>query len=264
MTSESPLPISVFFIAFNEADRIGRAVAAVKGFASEIVVVDSRSSDATRQIAADLGARVIERDWPGYGPQKRFAEQQCAGPWLLNLDADEVVTAEFEAELRRLFAAGEPPFAAFETPIAEVFPGEAAPHRLAFSLAPVRLYRKDAGRYSESPVHDRVDLAPGTRVGRIAARIHHFSVRSLGEQLAKLNDYSDLQVEDMARRGKTMPAARLLVEFPMAFFKVFFLRRHFLRGWYGIATAANVAFARHLRLAKHVERRRVEALDRKR
>lgn len=260
MTDEAPLPISAFFITRNEADRIGRAIAAVSGLVSEIVVVDSRSSDETRDIAARMGARVIERDWPGYGPQKRFAEQQCAGPWLLNLDADEVAAPGFAAELRRIFAAGEPPFAAYRTPIAEVFPGEAAPHRFAFALAPVRLYRKDAGRYSDSLVHDRVDLAPGVEVGRMTARIHHFSVRSLAEQVEKFNAYSDLQVEDLARRGKRIPAARLLVEFPLTFLKVYVLRRHFLRGWYGIATATNVAFGRHLRLAKHIERRRVEEL----
>ena len=84
-------PLSIFIIARDEADRIGRTIAAVRGLSDDIVVIDSGSTDGTQAIATDLGARVIERDWPGYGPQKRFAEEQCRHPWLLNLDADEVV-----------------------------------------------------------------------------------------------------------------------------------------------------------------------------
>ena len=258
------LPLSVFMITLNEADRIAASLAAVAALADEIVVVDSGSTDATVAIAKAAGARVIERDWPGYGPQKRFAEGECAGPWLLNIDADEVVSAGLAEEIRTLFAAGEPPCAAYRIPIAEVFPGEATPHRFAFALHPVRLYRKDAGRYADSLVHDRVDLQPDTRVGRLTGRIHHFSVRALGEQLAKMNVYSELQVEDLERRGKRLAPWRVLTEFPLSFLKVYVLRRHFLRGWYGIATAMNVAIARHLRVAKHLERRRIARMKRER
>jgi glycosyltransferase involved in cell wall biosynthesis len=153
-------PLSIFIITRNEADRIGRTIQAVSGLSDDIVVVDSGSDDGTQAIAAELGARVIANGWPGYGPQKRFAEDQCRHPWLLNLDADEVVPDDLAAEIAALFAAGEPAADAYRLRIAEIFPGEPAPHRFAYALTPVRLYRKDKGRYSPSPVHDRVDLAP--------------------------------------------------------------------------------------------------------
>ena len=263
MTPPAQLPISVYIIARNEADRIGRTIAAVADLAAEIIVVDSGSTDATVSTAEEHGARVLFSEWPGYGPQKRFAETACAGPWLLNIDADEVVSPDLAVEIRALFTDGEPPCGAYEVPIAEVFPGEAAPHRWAYALYPVRLYRKNAGRYSESIVHDRVALEPGVRVGRLRHTIHHFSVRSLGEQLAKFNAYSYLQVEDLARRNRVMPQWRILVEFPFAFIKTYFGRRHFLRGWYGIATAANAAFGRHLRVAKAIERQRQRSVDKR-
>src|SRR3712207_904031 len=103
------LPLSVFIIAFNEADRIGAAIAAVRELTDDLLVVDSRSTDRTREIARDLGCRVIERDWPGYGPQKRFAEAECRHPWVLNIDADEVAPPALVSEIRELFAAGAPP-----------------------------------------------------------------------------------------------------------------------------------------------------------
>ncbi|HRJ68464.1 MAG TPA: glycosyltransferase family 2 protein [Beijerinckiaceae bacterium] len=255
--SGGPVPdLSIFIITKNEADRLPRTLAAVRNLSDDIVVVDSGSSDDTCALAIASGARVVENEWPGYGPQKRFAEEQCHGTWLLNIDADEVVPPELGNEIR---AAVEFPFAdAYEIRIAEIFPGERRPHSLGYALAPVRLYRRDKGRYSPSPVHDRVDLAPDARVARLKGVVHHFSVRSIGDQIAKLNAYTDQQVDDLAARGKHVPVWRLFVEFPASFLKAYIGRRHFARGLYGVITATNFAFYRWLRVAKDVERRLLE------
>ncbi|UZF94657.1 glycosyltransferase family 2 protein [Bosea sp. NBC_00550] len=247
-------PLSIFIIAQNEADRIGRTIEAARALSDDIVVVDSGSTDGTQALAESLGARVIFNSWPGYGRQKRFAEEQCRHDWLLNLDADEVLPPDLVAEIAALFTRG-PAADAYKIRIAEIFPGEKAPHRFAYALAPVRLYRKSWGRYSLSPVHDRVDLQPGTKVGRLKGTVHHFSVRSLGEQMEKLNAYSDAQADDLDARGETLSAFRLVAEFPANFFKAYIGRRHALRGVYGFMTAMNYAFYRYLRVAKHWERR---------
>ncbi|MCP5145360.1 MAG: glycosyltransferase family 2 protein [Gammaproteobacteria bacterium] len=94
------LPISVFVIALNEADRIGRTLASVADWADEVIVIDSGSTDGTCDIARAAGARVISHDWPGYGQQKIFGEQQCRNRWLLNLDADEVVSPALADSIR--------------------------------------------------------------------------------------------------------------------------------------------------------------------
>jgi glycosyltransferase involved in cell wall biosynthesis len=249
------LPLSVFIIARDEADRIGRTIEAVRDWVDEVIVVDSGSTDGTQAVAAALGARVEHHDWAGYGPQKRHAETLCRNRWLLNIDADEVVPPALAGAIQALFKAGEPPLDGYRLRIAEIFPGEDAPHPLAHSLNPVRLYRSDRGRYSASPVFDRVEFAPDARFGTLKPFVHHFSVRSLGEQMTKLNGYSDLQVETFEREGgRRVPLIRLVTEFPIWFLKVYFGRRHFLRGRYGFVSAMNVAFARHLRLAKMVER----------
>ncbi|MCA0422587.1 MAG: glycosyltransferase family 2 protein [Proteobacteria bacterium] len=256
MYAENATGLSVFVITRNEADRLPRTLAAVVGLSDDIVVVDSGSTDATCAIAEQFGARVIHNEWPGYGPQKRFAEEQCRHTWLLNIDADEVIPPDLAREIRAAIASDAAD--AYEIRIAEIFPSEERPHPWAYALAPVRLYRKDKGRYSPSPVHDRVDLIPGARVARLKGTIHHFSVRSIGDQIAKLNAYTDQQVRDLANRGKHIPAWRLFVEFPAAFLKAYILRRHFVRGYYGVITAANHAFYRWLRVAKDFERRMLE------
>lgn len=257
------LPLSVFIIAKNEADRIGATIRAVRDLTDDVIVVDSGSADGTQAVAESLGARVVHNDWPGYGPQKRFAEELCRHTWMLNLDADEVVPPTLSAEIRALFAAGEPAHPAWRIGIAEIFPGEREPHPFAYTLYPVRLYRRDRGRYSPSPVHDRVDLDPGATAGRMKAVIHHFSVRSLGDQLDKLNRYSDQQADDLEQRGIVIPSWRVFVELPGNFLKAYIGRRHFARGVYGFLTAMNYAISRHLRIAKHYERRRL-AIQRER
>jgi glycosyltransferase involved in cell wall biosynthesis len=255
--------LSIFIIARNEVDRIGRTIAAVRSLSDDIVVVDSGSTDGTPAVAEAAGARVVHNDWPGYGPQKRFAETQCRHLWLLNLDADEVVPADLAEEIAQALGNGAPGVDGFRIRIAEVFPGEGRPHPLAYALAPVRLYRKDRGRYADSIVHDRVEFAAGAAFRQLSGIIHHFSVRSIGDQMDKLNRYTDDQARDLAERGEHVPTWRLFVEFPASFIKAYVFRRHALRGVYGFMTSMNFAFYRWLRVAKDVERRRVEAAARK-
>jgi glycosyltransferase involved in cell wall biosynthesis len=254
--SSGTLPLSVFIIARNEADRIGATIRAIRDLTDDLVVVDSGSTDGTPEVARSLGARVVHNPWPGYGPQKRFAEEQCRHVWLLNVDADEVAPPDLSREIRALFEVGEPGRDAYKIGIAEIFPGEERPHPWAYTLTPVRLYRKDRGRYSPSLVHDRVALEPAARVGRLKGILHHYSVRSLGDQIEKLNRYSDQQAHDLDLRGVSIPAWRVFVEFPAAFLKAYVGRRHFVRGVYGFLTAMNYAISRHMRIAKHYERRR--------
>ncbi len=264
MTLSTPkLPLSIFVITKNEADRLGRTLEAVTGLSDDIVVVDSGSVDTTVEIARAHGARVFHNDWPGYGPQKRFAEDQCKNDWLLNLDADEVVPADLGLEISALFRGDGPQADGYKLRIAEIFPGEGVPHRFAYALTPVRLYRRSKGRYVESIVHDRVAFEPGAKLAALTGTIHHFSVRSIGDQMAKLNLYTDQQVADLAAKGGSIGIWRLFVEFPASFFKAYILRRHALRGVYGFITAMNFAFYRWLRVAKDIERRKIDELKKR-
>lgn len=249
--------LSIFIISRNEADRIGRTIDAVRALSDDIVVIDSLSTDGTQKVAEAHGARVVEHAFEGYGRQKRFGETQCRHPWLLNIDADEVIPPDLAAEIAALFANGEPAKDAYRIRIAEIFPGEGAPHPFTYALTPVRLWHHDKGTYSESPVHDRVDLVKGARIGKLKGTIHHFSVRSLGAQIAKLNAYTDDQVTDLEARGLSISPARMVLEFPLNFIKAYVLRRHALRGAYGFMTAMNFAFYRYLRAAKSIERKRL-------
>ena len=255
--------LSAFVIAMNEADRIAPTLAALGEVADEIVVVDSGSRDETAAIAARAGARVVHQDWLGYGPQKRVAEDLCTNDWLLNVDADEVLSPALIDEIARMFGGAGPAPAcdAYQIAIAEVFPGEAAPAPFAYAIAPVRLYDRRKGRYADSTVHDRVVLAPGARVGRLRHPIHHFSIRSLGDEMTKLLGYAHRIAAAKEHRLRRPGALRLISEFPLAFLKAYLLRRHILRGAYGYAIAINYAYYRHMRIVAMYERWRTGVGD---
>src|SRR5262245_5705190 len=107
--------ISAVIITHNEADRIEACIASLR-FCDEVLIVDSHSGDATRELAIAAGARVIERDWPGYRSQKEFAIRAAKYEWVLCLDADERVTPQLRSEIEQLRAAGFPKHAGWDMP----------------------------------------------------------------------------------------------------------------------------------------------------
>ena len=109
------------------------------------------------------------------------------------------------------------------------------------------------GRFSSSSVHDTVRPEAGTRGADLTHPMAHRSIRDLTFQVEKYNRYSTMQVADMRARGRRLPRRRLLLEFPIAFLKAYFIRRYRRYGWWGLILSVNYAHARFLRVAKAYE-----------
>lgn len=231
------LPLSCFIIAKNEGDRIAKTIHSVMPWVSEVVVIDSDSKDDTIAVAQAAGARVIIQSWLGFGGQKRFAEEQCRHDWVLNLDADEVVTAQLQSAIAALFSSGVPEHVAYGMPIHIVYPGQKKPRIWARDNWYVRLYNRKAVRFRDSSVHDTV-VTDGHTVGRIDAPIHHFSIRSFDHLRAKLDERMSLSAAHTVGHNQTLMLGRLAIEFPMNFYKYYFVRRHFTGGIIGLRYAA--------------------------
>ncbi|MDF1588098.1 MAG: glycosyltransferase family 2 protein [Gammaproteobacteria bacterium] len=252
----SPLQLSVFIIAVNEADRIQKAIESVITWADEVIVVDSGSKDNTVEIAEKCGATVIYNEWQGYGQQKRFGEQQCKHDWILNIDADERVTPALRAEIGSIFS-NSPRYSGYKVKIVDLMPFEKMPHRKAWAVTQIRLYNKTMGRFRDHITHDAVVMDDDI-VGQLDAVIHHNSTRSFFSQVEKLNRYSDMQARDMAVKGRKIKLPRLITEFPLTFVKAFFIRRYYIYGIYGFGLAMIFAFSKFLRLAKRYEQQVME------
>lgn len=249
------LPISVFIIAKNEADRITTTIASVKDWVNEVIVIDSGSSDDTVSIATFLGAKVIYNEWEGYGLQKRFGEDECENNWILNLDADEEITPELAQEIQALFATGEPPLAGYILKVRDLLPNENKLALLAHTNHCLRLYNRDKGRFSDSPVHDSVIMQEGQAIGKLRAPVLHRSFRSISHAIEKMNSYTTAQAENLQKKGLAFSHLRLGIEFTVSFVKAYFFRLYILRGIRGIVYSNIYAFGRVVRVAKYIEAR---------
>lgn len=253
-TSRNVVPVSCYIRTFNEARKIGDVVAAAGEVADEVIVVDSGSTDATVAIAEAEGARVIRQAWLGRGRQKRFAEDQCRNDYVLDLDADEVVSAELAADIRALFAHGPPPLPVYELKLVIVPPVGRPWWNLAISHRR-KLYNRRIVRQPDHLAWDQFELPRGVLAGRLHGPLMHHSFRDIEHMMAKLNTVTTVRAtETRLHRRRWEVGARVLLAYPFYFLKHFVLRGYFRVGVYGLATAGVLAYGRWLRDAKMYER----------
>ena len=249
--SAMPPPLSVAIICRNEARHIGDALASV-AFADEIIVVDSGSTDGTVQIARAAGARVILRPWEGHIRQKNFAADQCAGPWILGIDADERVTSELRASIQREME--NPRYEAYRVARLCWFMGRWIRHGGWYPDAKVRLWKQGAGRWGGYDPHDDVKVAGP--VGRLDGDLQHYVYRDVQHNLETIARYSSILARELHERGRRAHLWDLVLRPPLVFFKKLILRHSFLDGIPGLVIATTSAFSVYAKYAKLWERQR--------
>jgi glycosyltransferase involved in cell wall biosynthesis len=224
------LPLSVVLITHNAAAQLADCLAGV-AFADEVLVVDSGSSDGTAELAARYGARVVQKEWMGFGRQKQFAVEQAAHDWVLCLDADERVSPELAASLVRALQAPVSPV--YRMARRNRFLGRWLRHGEGYPDWSVRLFDRREARWSDDPVHEKVLFAvtPGTLEGDLL----HESAEDIGRYLEKQNRYTTLAAEELHRRGKRAGIAELMLSPLVRFIKFYVLRLGFLDGLPGLA-----------------------------
>jgi glycosyltransferase involved in cell wall biosynthesis len=244
------IPLSVFIIAKNEADRIIHTLESVKDWVDEIIVVDSGSTDDTVKVSESYGAHVVFREWTGYGPQKVYGESLCRNKWILNLDGDEELTPELAAEIRALFAMGEPDVKGFYLRIMMLFPYETKLPRFGVGTNQRRLYHRDHAGFKSDYVHDTLIMKSGEKTAVLTHPVKHRCFRDHFHTIEKMNRFTGMQAEDMFRKNKHPSALQVIGTPLVAFIKAYFLRRYFVYGLDGFIQSVIYAFGRTLRLAK--------------
>jgi len=248
------VPISLCVITRDAAGELDACLASA-AFADDAVVVDSGSVDDTVEIARRRGARVVCREWPGYGAQKNFAVAAACHDWVLCLDADERVTPELERAIRAAMA--DPgAMAGYRMPRRNRFLGRWLRHGEGYPDWNLRLFDRRRARWTEDPVHEHV-VADGP-VGTLAGDLLHASAESLDAYLAKQNRYTTLQAAAMHARGETAPAARLVLAPLVRFLRLFVLRLGFLDG---VAGFVHIAIGCHNTMMKFAKLRALRAAN---
>jgi len=185
-------------VTLNEAANLPRTLDSVR-WAGEVVLIDSGSTDGTQEIARKMGAKVIEEPWKGFAAQKNFAIEQTTGEWILSLDADEEVSAELAREVGLLLE-GEPAFAAYRIPRLNHFLGKPLRHGGYWPDPKLRLFRRDAARFEERPIHETMK-AEGP-VGTLRGALIHHCYSTLEEYVEHMNRYSTVAARMLVETGR--------------------------------------------------------------
>lgn len=242
-------PISVYIIAYNEAEKIADAIRSV-AWADEIVVADSFSTDGTAQIAESLGARVEQITFNGFGALRNEAVKTCTHDWIFSLDSDERCTPEVAEEIRCLVQKAE--HDVYFVPRRNYFLGREVKHSGWYpNYRQPQLFRRKSMAYENSPVHEGYELSPGARIGYLKQAIWQLPFKDLTEVVAKMNRYSSLGAKKKRQAGSSY--AKALIHAVWAFWRHYLLKGGFLDGWAGFVIAFSYFEVTFYRYAKTVE-----------
>ena len=248
------VPVSAVLITRNAAATLDACLESL-AFADDIVVVDSGSTDATVEIAGRRGARVVQKEWLGFGRQKQYAVEQAKHDWVLCLDADERVSPQLAASIAQALA----------TPVSPVyrmarrnrFLGRWLSHGEGYPDWSPRLFNRLNARWSDDLVHEKVLYAvtPGTLDGDLM----HDSSDDLATYLDRQNRYTTLAARQAYELGRSANVLHLLFSPVVRFFKFYVLRLGFLDGVPGLLHISIGCMNSYMKYAKLLELHKAEA-----
>lgn len=234
------LPISVCILTLNEEDNLPKTLAPLCPFA-EILVFDSGSTDRSIEMCKDAGAVVHEVQWEGFGTTRRKLFEKASQPWVLWLDADEVLTDALVEEIANLFQNGvEPQKKAFEINRMVYFEGKWIRNGEWFPDWVMRLFPADCWEMIELDVHESVKVSCPT--DRLENLIEHYSFKDWDDLEKRSEKYAGLWAKQRSKSGKTPPSSLAIsARAAMRFVKGFILKKGFLDGSHGFKIAVSRA-----------------------
>lgn len=250
MEKAKKLPLTVLLIARNEANYIERALKTVQ-FADEIIVVDGGSSDQTREIASELGATVLEREWTGFRDQRNFAMEQAKNDWVFFIDADEAVTPELESWFHKFFQGdyNRTVTNGFKIRRVEFFLGKEIKGACWNPSFQDRLLRKAKAKFV-GEIHEFPEVEGGlVRAPELAALLHNPNV-TVESFLEKMNRYTTVEAWDRYSLGERTNLAHLFVTFFSTWAKNYFYYKSYRDGAHGFVIATMEAVSRTVRHIK--------------
>ena len=248
--------VSVYIIAYNEAEKVRATIASVQ-WADEVIVVDSWSTDGTADIATAMGAKVVQVTFEGFGNLRNSAIAACSHDWIFSVDADERCTTDVANEVRAILAAPDS-LDAYRTPRRNYFMGQWIKHSGWYpNYRQPQLFRKGCMAYDSKPVHEGYILKSNKPIGTMQHAIWQFPFKNMAELMHKANRYSTLGAEKIKHKKISMWTALLHAKW--AFWKHYIFKLGILDGWPGFVIAFGSFESTFYRYVKAMELQRGEA-----
>jgi glycosyltransferase involved in cell wall biosynthesis len=228
--------LSALVVVHNEERQLGECLACLD-FADEIVIVLDRCSDRSREIALRCSTRLVQGAWEREGPRRHAGIDACSGEWILEVDADERVTPELGAEVRRVIA--KSPASWHLIPVDNYIGRRRVRWGWGASFgrsAHAALYRKGVKRWGGQRVHPTVSLS-GQQGQALASRLVHYVDRDVSDMLRRLDRYTTARAQDLRDSGDIGSYGRNLRRIVSRFWKCYIGRKGYREGPYGFLIA---------------------------
>jgi glycosyltransferase involved in cell wall biosynthesis len=220
--------ISCVIITLNEEKNLYRSLESVK-WCDEIVVVDSGSTDKTLDICKEFNCRIFHNDFNGYGEQKRYGVSKASHDWVLNIDADEIVTNTLREEIKNQIPSENITTRGYFIPRSLIFLGKQFKYGRESKEYYLRLFDKNFGNFSSDKVHEKVELAGTTE--KLNGILLHHSYQDIDQYFQKFNSYTTKAATTLFNNGnKGRSALIIILAFPVYFVKNYLIYRNFLNG----------------------------------
>ncbi len=220
--------LSVVIITLNEEKNLDRCLNSVKTIADEMVVVDSFSTDKTKEIALRHKAVFIEHPFEDYVTQHQFADEQAQHDLIFSIDADEVVSPKLEKSI--LKAKKNPEYDGYWVSRLTNYCGNWIHHSGWYPDRKLRLYNRTKGSWQGVIVHESFQLDPGSTEGRLKGDLWHYSYYTVEQHRQRLEKYSTMSAKAYFAQGKKAPVLKIWLSPVVKFIRDYFINLGFLDG----------------------------------
>jgi glycosyltransferase involved in cell wall biosynthesis len=235
------MKLSAVIITFNEERNIRRCIESLQGVADEIVVVDSYSTDGTRDIAESLGARFMEHPFEGHIQQKNYALSCAQHEWILSLDADEALDNTLRASILEIKKSGSS--VGYSMNRLTNYCGHWVRYCGWYPDTKVRLIRSGKGMWQGTNPHDRLDLLDGQKAVHLSGDILHYSYYKREDHHKQIEYFGDISARELFRQQKRIGWPMVFVKVIVQFIKSYFLKLGILDGFTGWTISRMSAYA---------------------
>jgi len=243
--------ISAVIIAFNEEEHIGKCLASLSGIVDEIIVVDSFSTDSTKEICNKFNVKFIEHPFEGYVEQKNYALSFARNEYVLSLDADEELSDELKESILKI--KDKPEYGGYKFNRLTNYCGKWIKHSGWYPDRHLRLFNRSKGKWAGINPHDTFMLDPGNSVKQLKGDLYHWYCLSFEEHIDKINRFSTIMAGEYFKKGKKGGLFTAVLHGWWRFIRTYIWRAGFLDGYIGYAAcsiSANASFLKYLKLRK--------------
>jgi glycosyltransferase involved in cell wall biosynthesis len=245
----NPVKLSVVIITFNEEKNIQRCVDSVQSIADEVIIVDSFSTDNTRQICEAYNTKFFTHRFEGHVQQKNHALHLASHNFVLALDADEALSPKLQESI--IAAKMQMESDAYSLNRLTNYCGSWIHHSGWYPDKRIRLWNREKGRWGGENPHDKVIMAKDSSIGHLQGDLLHYSFHSLSDHIKQIDKFTSISSTEARKKNKKIfPIIHIAVYPFFTFIKMYILKFGFMDGLAGFLVCVSGAYYKFAKYTK--------------